>query len=465
MDNSLLNKNNCVSLHHAFRHDNNMKNVKQFFAILGLLTIAHCAICQENHDATSSVDAEQPVWQWRCDGGDSMINFNPAVIVDSSHSVAFDSIPYAKDYTMVVAYKPVSQLEAKVWELDFGNGFYRGLTTEHIRSNKFTVRYADTTMGMPMISTLRQTAPDSTAPHAMLTLGGDTLAGSIKVAEILYFDHRLDNSMLRRVQSAMAIRYGVTLGPVDYVDGKGENVWNYADSGKYHHRLTGVCRDTIYNVTQLHSRSEMDNPMLTIFADSLGEGEYFVCGDNDAPLSFERDGGVDVLSRKWRVNQSSDDNNYYHLHFDTRALADAGDSVVLLIDGISLLPTSVSPGEAHFNYVIFPSDTSTFTLARGDMFWQTIMSNGGGLHHGGWENAVESTAYPNPTTGSYTIEVTGASWVEIEIYNVQGQLVSSHGDRERMQYTFCGVLPTSGNAYYATVTTESGSQTIKIIVK
>ena len=172
------------------------------------------------------------------------MNFNPATIVDSSRALVFDSLPYAKNYTMVVVYKPVVEKETAVWRLDFDSGSVRGLTTEHIISDNVTIRYSDTTTLTPIINTLRQTAPDSTAPYVSLTLGGDTLSSSVKVAEILYFDRRLNNKMLRRVQSALAIRYGITLGPVNYVDGEGDVVWRYADSGLYHHRVTGIGRDS-----------------------------------------------------------------------------------------------------------------------------------------------------------------------------------------------------------------------------
>lgn len=195
-----------------------MRETKLFFAVLCLLATAPMAWSQEGRPAT---DAVLPTWQWRCAGGDALLNFNPAKIVDSTQTVTFDSLPYAKDYTMIVVYKPVAETEAMVWKLSYDTSSVRGLTTEHILSGNVTIRYTDTTTGIPVINTLRQTAPDSTVPYIRLTLGGDTLAGSVKIAEVLYFSQRLGNSMLRRVQSALAVRYGITLGPVDYVDGEG----------------------------------------------------------------------------------------------------------------------------------------------------------------------------------------------------------------------------------------------------
>lgn len=439
-----------------------MQNTLKMLHVLGLLMLPSIAVCQGNGASTVAAGAAVPTWQWRCSGGDALLNFNPATIVDSSHTLVFDSLPYAKNYTMVVVYKPVVEAETAVWRLDFDSGLVRGLTTEHIISDNVTIRYSDATTENPVINTLRQTAPDSIAPYVRLTLGGDSLSGAVKVAEVLYFDHRLNNSMLRRVQSALAVRYGITLGPVNYVNGTGRVIWKYADSGLYHHHITGTGRDTTYNVHQLQSRSEVPGAILTVRTDNLSEGDFFVCGDNDAPLTFVYDGDIEILNRRWRINCTDVENNEFHLTFDTRSFASTNDSLVLLVDGFAYLPDSISLDAVTYKYVGFPSDTSTFTLAKSGIFWQTVKSNGRGNSHG--NASVKSYVYPNPTTGNYTIEVSGADWVQVSIYNAQGVLMASYSDSEQAQYFFNGILP-SGNSYYATVTTESGTQTMKLIVK
>lgn len=406
-----------------------------------------------------------PVWQWRCDSGNAVLNFNPAEIVDSTHPLVFNNLPYAKNYTVVVVYKPIVKAEAAVWKIDYDTESVRSLTTEHIISNNTTIRYTDSTGEVPVINTLRQSAPDSVTPYVRLTLGGDTLPGVIKVAEILYFDRRIDNTMLRRVQSALAIRYGITLGPVDYVDGKGNTFWQYADGGLYHHRVTGIGQDSTFHIYQFQSCSEMPNPILTVWTDSIPEGEFFVCGDNDAPLSFNHEGETEILARRWRASCTDVDNNYFHLTFSTRGFSSIGDSLVLLADGDVFFPSFATPEIVSFRNVTFSSDTSTFTLARGSVFWQSSMSKSKGSPYcGNEEETVKSFLYPNPTTGEYTLEVSGTPWVKVNIYNAQGVLLDSHSAKEQKQYLFNGSLP-AGNSYYATVTTENGVQTMKLIVK
>ena len=438
---------------------------RQNCVIKTIVLIVFVVMGLSNELSAQSGANQPPTWQWRCDHGDAFLNYNPAVTVNSSHGLVFDSIPYARNYTIVVVYKPIADTESTVWRLDYDEESNRGLTTEHILAGSTAIRYTDTTTGIPVINTLRQTAPDSVAPYVRLTLGGDTLGGSVKVAELLYFNRRLNNSMLRRVQSVLAVRYGITLGPVDYVDGEGNRIWDYADSGMYHHRVTGVGKDSTYNIRQLRSLSEMPGAVLTIKADSLSKGEFFLCGDNDAPLVFEPAGDIELLSRQWKINSTDIENNYFHLTFDTRTFAGAHDSLVLLADGFSFLPDSISSDEVTYRYVTFQTDTSTFTLARGAGLWLRAASANNGYYDGdGVEKSAESYIYPNPSTGNYTLEVTGASWVKVNIYNAQGMLMESFSDSDQWQYTFSGNLP-GGNSYYATVTTESGTQILKLIVK
>lgn len=416
-----------------------------------------------------------PDFHWKCTSADSLLNFHPATITP----LHFDSIPYAEDYTVVVVYKPVADTEATVWQLVFADSIVRGLTTERIISDSTSIRYSEQSDRKPVIHTLRQSAPDITSADVSLSVGD----GNIKVSEVLYFNHRLGNSTLRRVQSALAIRYGITLGPVDYIGGNGNRVWQHRlDSAMFHHRITGVGSDTAYNLHQLCSRSEMDGSVVTLSADSLPQGAYLLVGDNDAPLTFQlEDGDVETLSRQWRMQASGAEGVDFSLSFDTRNIPIPTDSLVLLLDDNVVLPSVATTNEVRFNNLWIPSDTCTFTLARGSILWQLAQSGTKGAKgHGGNgdDNTTKSdnthtlthssiqtfSVFPNPTTGHFNIEVSGARQVQVTIYSLQGKVMATYNDSDRDQYFFEGSLP-SGNSYYTTITTESGSQTMKLVVK
>lgn len=419
--------------------------------------------------------APSPAFHWKCPSADSLLNFHPATV----SPLHFDSIPYAEDYTVVVVYKPVVDTEATVWQLVFADSIVRGLTTERIVSDSIAIRYAEQSDRKPVIHTLRQSAPDISSADISLSVGD----GNIKVSEVMYFNHRLGNSALRRVQSALAIRYGITLGLVDYIGGNGNRVWQHRrDSAMFHHRITGIGSDTTCNLHQLCSRSEMDGAVVTLSADSLPQGAYLLVGDNDAPLTFQLENGdVETLARQWRMQASGAEGVDFSLSFDTRRIPISTDSLVLLLDDNVVLPSVATTNEMRFDNLWLPSDTCTFTLARGSILWQLAQSGTKGAKgHGGNgdDNTTKSdnthtlthssiqtfSVFPNPTTGHFNIEVSGARQVHVTIYNLQGKVMTVYNDSDRDQYFFEGSLP-SGNVYYATITTESGSQTMKLVVK
>ncbi len=433
------------------------------------LILATCLLLSCNIAQGQNVSGlPTPAFQWKCQSADSLLNFQPA----TTSPLYFDSIPYAEDYTIVVVYKPVVDTEAAVWQLVFADSIVRGLTTERIISDSTSIRYAELSDSKPAIHTLRQSAPDITSANVRLSVGD----GNIKVSEVLYFNHRLGNSALRRVQSALAIRYGITLGPVDYIGGNGNRVWQHRrDSAMFHHRITGIGSDTACNLHQLCSRSEMDGSVVTLSTDSLLQGTYLLFGDNDAPLTFQqKDGDVETLARQWRVQASGAEYVDLSLAFDTRNIPTPTDSLVLILDDNIVLPSATTTNEVRFNNLWLPSDTCTFTLARGTLLWQLAQSGAkgakghGGKEYGGNEELSISNSqfsiFPNPTTGHFNIEVSGARQVQVTIYSLQGKVMSTYNDSDRDKYCFEGSLP-SGNSYYATITTESGSQTMKLVVK
>ena len=460
--------------------------MRKLFAIMPLLTLFGINVAFGQTGYSTSATAVMPTFWWRSSTGDSMLNFNNATIVNSGDSLVFDSLPYAADYTVVVVYRPLDGIEAGVWRMGClvgGAAGRRGLTTERIISGNTAIRYDNQTHLKPIINTLGQSWPaDSRGGHSpggvpgdgvRLVLGKDTLQGRIMVAEIMYFGSRLSNRMLRRVQSALAVKYGVTLGPVDYLDGDGNRIWDYCDSGRYHHRITGIGRDSTYGLHQPCSRSEMDGAVLTVSADSIAEHAFLLVGDNGAPLSFAGDGtGMETLSRRWRARATNMDGNTFSFVFDARDLASHADSLVLLVGETAVPPTAASAGSVRFDGVRLPSGTCSFTLAKGS----ALRMETKGKANGQWKtNGADSdrtdslsdtrfSIYPNPTTGHYTIEVSGAKQVQVVVYNMTGSVVAAYSDGGRNRYSFSGDLP-SGNSYYATVATESGSQTMKLVVK
>ena len=269
--------------------------MKKLLLITGILLLMHAGEAQAQL---------RPVFWWQCDSGNVSYNFNSARLLSNGQSIVFDSIPYYGEYTVIVVYHSMGEeSEMPVWQLSFNDSVRCGLTTRNILHNQTSIQYSSDNRPGPIINTLQQTAPDgldSTQSHCRLTLGSTTEQSThIKVAEIMYFEGKPAMGLLRRVQSYLAIKYGVTLGPINYTDGYGNIVWRYKDNMPFHNRIIGVGTDSTYNLVQPKSISECDSSIITLYADSLIEGRFCLLGDNGGALAYATDSllGIEYLYR------------------------------------------------------------------------------------------------------------------------------------------------------------------------
>ena len=399
-----------------------------------------------------------PAFHWQCASGPAYLNGHPAAIASALH---FDSIPYSADYTVVAVYKPLSDTDAAVWTLNFADGSRRGLGTGSIVVDSISIRCSGYGDSRPVVGSLRQSAPDSTAPYATLDLGNDS---SVAVAEVLYFGHRLSNAALRRVQSLLALRYGITLGPVSYTNGHGASVWDYADSGTYHHRVAGIGNDTVSGLLQLRSRSEMEAPVLTLSSASLPAGSYLVAGDDSGDMEFASAAGPELLLRTWRIQATGISDIAARLVFDLSSIASPHDSVALVCGALAYPPTSCAGDSVVFDSVIFPQGASLVTLGRGTALWQMAQGKKAGALQWQPGSDVAVSAYPNPGNGHYTLDISNATEVTVTVYDIHGTVVATHSGSGTRDHHFTGTLPGSG-VYFATVSAAGSTQTLKLIVR
>lgn len=438
-----------------------------------ILIILACSIAQ-GQNANGNVQ----LMKWRCENGNALLNFNPAISLNNSslsqnmpNLPVFDSMPYSSDYTMIIVFKPLSSLETPLWKLDFADSSFRALTTENIHCGNSAIRYSEITKTHPTIFSLSQSAPDSVSPYARMTVGhhGDSAYEyNGLLGEIRYYKGRMGVGRLRKVQSELAIRYGITLGPVDYLRSDGTPVWNQKTNELFHHRITALAADSTYGLRQFQSRSEMDNSLLTISTDTLPDGVFIVVGDNDEALEFLFDSVGESLSRVWAVQATGTSQQLFTLTFDKSSLPLPNDSLVLVSDDALYRPTANTSNTLTFAGIQFPEGISHFTLCRGSHYWiqtraKKQSQNTDNLSSWNTKSSL-AKIYPNPTTGSYCIEITDCTNADIVIYNALGEVVETRHVDGSQNITVKGFLPINGE-YFVTVSTPGGSQTTKLIVK
>lgn len=438
-------------------------------------------VCYASLSVSPLLAQTMPDFWWKCQDGDTTYNFNPAVNMDSAGAVVFDSVPCAQSYTMIVVYKPLTDTtESAIWRLEYNDSVYRGLTTKRILIDAAEITYTDTTQPGPIINTLCQSVADidTAQRYCRLVLGGfDTVESHIKVSEVLYYCRKLGSTELRKVQTYLAVKYGVTLEPVDYVSSANDTVWRIETAAAYHNRVTGVGVDTVYGLLQLQSLSEVEGAVVTLVSNQIPQNGYLLTGDDNGQLAFTNEGLWEKLSRNWRITGTNlPSQTTFGIQVDIYSLPGDCDSLVLILDGTPHYADSIVNGKAYYNNLVWYGYDMTFTFGRGTVLWEHIVLSKGHPDVGTQsshsdnqalnqsDNQMTVSVYPNPSTGRYNIQVSGCESVSVTIYNTHGAAVRRFSDSGKHQYHFDGELPT-GNVYYVTITTPEGVQTTKLTIR
>lgn len=174
------------------------------------------------------------------------------------------------------------------------------------------------TPGKPTFEIGGRSADDATYPGRIFN--GD-------IAEVVYFRDQLAAADRQKVETYLAIKYGITLGQ-NYI---GSNSASIYDVSNFQNRIIGIGRDDISGLLQKQSKGENYVPILQIGRDSLystnemnpgsftSDISYFVAGDNDLPMVANSSGvppGVSTwLSRIWKatITGSGGSNLYFQM--------------------------------------------------------------------------------------------------------------------------------------------------------
>ena len=138
------------------------------------------------------------------------------------------------------------------------------------------------------------------------------------IAEIIYFEGLLGATERGRIQSYLAVKYGITLSS-DYLASDGSTQW--AMDASYPNRIAGVALDAGANLNQTQSKSEADDAILTISEANLADGDYIIWASDSDPVVLTGSplaGFDDQIDRTWKfaVNGSAAASSVDQLTFD-----------------------------------------------------------------------------------------------------------------------------------------------------
>ena len=194
-----------------------------------------------------------------------------------------------------------------------------------------------------------------------------------RIAEIFTFASKLTVPDRQKVESYLAIKYGITLGPSnkatkDYINSFGKKVWDIsADFGLFNYDVAGIGRDSISDLNQKQSKTINHPNGVTIGLGGLfatnsanpnefeNDGDFLVWGHDDGAFSGASPNTVTIASgittsltridRKWKIVENTEVE---------------GSDVENVFVGIPTIVLSSLSKTANEEYVLIVADNANF---------------------------------------------------------------------------------------------------------
>jgi hypothetical protein len=201
------------------------------------------------------------------------------------------------------------------------------------------------------------------------------------VAEVIIYNTTLTDALRRRIETYLAIKYGITLAStVDYVRSDATVVYpttNASHSG-YVNDIAGIGQDNNSELDHEDSKSQNTNSVVRVYNPSgLGNNEFLIWGSNNGSLTTPNTADVDGttirrrLSRIWKVAETGSVGDFT-MEFDLSAVPGAKTQAALRMlidrDGDGFSDNDRTPLTGTLAGNIFTVTVLAANLENGDRF-------------------------------------------------------------------------------------------------
>ncbi|MED9996329.1 MAG: T9SS type A sorting domain-containing protein [Paludibacteraceae bacterium] len=285
------------------------------------------------------------------------------------------------------------------------------------------------------------------------------------LVEYMVYDKILNASARRMVESFLAIKYGISLNqenPTDYINAKGDIIWNGKNNKLYNKDIAGIGRDdkTLLNKKRGSSIKSPLSPIVSTSQD-LCDGMYLMWSHN----------GESPRRRTWSLSPTGEwDNTPCNFQFkiggeENLPFLEKDEIYTMLIDssGTGEFDTSstisypcqyIDSENIVFSNIHIPASQSHFTISK------RVLTD---------EEKEKPYQYifvhPSPSIDG-NIFVECRLWeitpIEVQIYNVVGQPIFNGYFSNSNYYNVKTVLPVSGT-YVIIIKIEESILTYKVV--
>lgn len=128
------------------------------------------------------------------------------------------------------------------------------------------------------------------------------------LGEVIVYAGFLEPTDRQRVETYLALKYGLTLGAgQDYLAPDETVIWDATRDSAFHHRIAGIGHMPTAGWLGMESASSVALPTDQFHlaaCDSLTPDQYLIVGDNDQPLQWQTEDGQACSQRQWRIRRS-----------------------------------------------------------------------------------------------------------------------------------------------------------------
>ncbi len=260
------------------------------------------------------------------------------------------------------------------------------------------------------------------------------------LSEIITYDISLSNTDINKVESYLAVKYGITLsqqsayGPANsnYTASDGTMIWDATANNGYSNNITGIGKDDVSGLLQKQSKSVQNNSLLYIY--KANTGGNFPAMNTDNTSSFATDKTFLL------VGDNGLPNTVDQCVFNSKALRMQRTWKVSNIGNISTVTIAVDNGSIDPNIKnLVVSNDPTFPLAATTIL-PLLNANGKQyveltLNHNSYfsfaTDSIVVTMAPtqptctNPNGGSIATTITGGTGVYGYSWNPSGQTTAN----------------------------------------
>ena len=183
----------------------------------------------------------------------SRMNFNKCFEVGGTETFTLPlGINDSRQSDVIVVYETYDTAnENALWQVQLDTAKRIGQTTQRILNDNGQITYDTVNRLKPVINYLAQSwrSPEVCAP-ALTLCTADSLPLYGRVAEAMYFDHRISDTSVIQWISYLAVKYGVTLAQTDYLDSRRNVIWDYTHYPDYSASIAGLGRDDSVGLNQ-----------------------------------------------------------------------------------------------------------------------------------------------------------------------------------------------------------------------